>query len=55
VVLHGQVSSVGNQEGEQVAAHAVFRPADQAAKLFAEGHDGRVGTLRPLLVAFEEM
>mmetsp|Transcript_25922 Transcript_25922/g.34707 ORF Transcript_25922/g.34707 Transcript_25922/m.34707 type:complete len:227 (+) Transcript_25922:380-1060(+) len=54
VVLHGQVSRVGNQEGEQVASHAVLGAANQAAELLAQIADRLVSAASPGLVAFEE-
>lgn len=54
VVVHGEVSCVGNQESEKIATHAVLSATHKAAKLLGKGSDLSVSILSPDLVTFEK-
>ena len=54
VVLHSDVSYVGDQKRQKVATFAVLRATHHATELLRDSHDGRVRSLDPRRVSLEQ-
>lgn len=53
-MIHSQISGIGDQKGEQVAAMSILWTTNHGAELFAEFQDGCHGLLSPGFVTFEQ-